>query len=293
MGIGTTPAYTQSTLTLRSTFGGSSSTNLDMVGPGSSGWQNQIRFLASSTAVRHAIVDDYGTNDLLISPGLGGGGVSVVRTNGKIEVGAGVANPNRSTYNGSLFVRGDGVALDIFNQQATTGWNSQIRFSGNSGIRHLIADDFTSNNLIIKVGNGGGANTKLLVDGNQDLTGNLAVSGTGNFAEKVRIGATAPTGSYTSYMLGVDGDIVAKKVIVQTTSWADEVFEENYKLATLEEVGAFIKQHKHLPEIPSEKEVLENGVSLGEMNKLLLKKVEELTLYMIAQQNQVNELMKK
>jgi len=94
-------------------------------------------------------------------------------------------------------------------------------------------------------------------------------------------------------MLGVDGDIVAKKVIVQTTSWADEVFEENYKLATLEEVGAFIKQHKHLPEIPSEKEVLENGVSLGEMNKLLLKKVEELTLYMIAQQNQVNELMKK
>jgi len=53
------------------------------------------------------------------------------------------------------------------------------------------------------------------------------------------------------------------------------------------------KTNKHLPEIPSEREVQESGVSLGEMNKLLLQKVEELTLYVMKQQKQIDELIKK
>jgi len=85
---------------------------------------------------------------------------------------------------------------------------------------------------------------------------------------------------------------VAKRVVVQTSSWADHVFADDYKLLSLEEVETFIKQHKHLPEIPSEKEVQESGVSLGEMNRLLLQKVEELTLHLIEVKRELDNLKK-
>ena len=61
----------------------------------------------------------------------------------------------------------------------------------------------------------------------------------------------------------------------------DYVFEKNYDLRPLTEVEAYINQNKHLPEIPAAKEMEQNGVNLGEMNMMLLKKVEELTLYVI------------
>ena len=73
---------------------------------------------------------------------------------------------------------------------------------------------------------------------------------------------------------------------------ADCVFEDNYHLKDLTEVEAFIKANKHLPEIPSATKVEEAGVNLAEMNKLLLQKVEELTLYLIEQQKEINQLKK-
>jgi hypothetical protein len=118
-------------------------------------------------------------------------------------------------------------------------------------------------------------------------------------SDNVQIGTVKPTASQfintTSgeHNISVNGWVVAKKVMVQTTDWADHVFEENYPLATLEQVESFIKENKHLPEIPSEKEVLENGIDTGEMNRLLLQKVEELTLYVIKQQKQIDEILKK
>ena len=63
----------------------------------------------------------------------------------------------------------------------------------------------------------------------------------------------------------------------------DYVFEKNYKLTPLEDIKTYIDQNKHLPEVPSAKEMEKNGVQLGEMNMLLLKKIEELTLYVIEQ----------
>jgi hypothetical protein len=63
----------------------------------------------------------------------------------------------------------------------------------------------------------------------------------------------------------------------------DYVFEKSYSLPSLEEVKSYIDQNKHLPEVPSAKEMESNGVNLGEMNMLLLKKIEELTLYVIEQ----------
>ncbi|SHF23709.1 hypothetical protein [Dysgonomonas macrotermitis] len=80
--------------------------------------------------------------------------------------------------------------------------------------------------------------------------------------------------------LDVNGTIRAKEVKVET-GWADFVFDKDYKLPTLQEVENHINEYKHLPDIPSEKEVKENGISLGEMQAKLLQKIEELTLYVI------------
>ena len=75
--------------------------------------------------------------------------------------------------------------------------------------------------------------------------------------------------------------------------WFDHVFDDNYKLMSLSELEQFIKTNKHLPEIPSEKEVKENGINLGEMQGKLLLKIEELTLYIIEQEKQLKELQKQ
>ena len=103
----------------------------------------------------------------------------------------------------------------------------------------------------------------------------------------VGIGTTNPG----SYRLAVEGRIGAREVDVKTSSWADFVFDEDYALPSLDEVDAYVDKHHHLPGLPSEAEVLEKGsVSLGEMQRLLLQKVEELTLYTIAQQKQIEAL---
>ncbi|RPE06021.1 hypothetical protein EGT74_27110 [Chitinophaga lutea] len=87
--------------------------------------------------------------------------------------------------------------------------------------------------------------------------------------------------------LSVKGTIKAMRVKVLQEGWADFVFADSYKLPSLMEVERFITEHRHLPEIPSEKEVAENGVDLGEMNRRLLQKVEELTLYIIQQEKEM------
>lgn len=88
----------------------------------------------------------------------------------------------------------------------------------------------------------------------------------------------------------MDGKLTAKEIEVKLDIWADYVFEEDYKLPTLFEVEQYIKENNHLPEVPSATEVMEAGVNLGEMDALLLKKIEELTLYIIEQQKQIDEL---
>jgi hypothetical protein len=81
--------------------------------------------------------------------------------------------------------------------------------------------------------------------------------------------------------LVVDNTIKAKEIEVEIDVWQDRVFEPDYPLMSLQELECYIKENKHLPEMPTEQEVLTNGISLDEMVVLLLKKVEELTLYVI------------
>lgn len=117
------------------------------------------------------------------------------------------------------------------------------------------------------------------------------------FAGNVGIGTTL-VNNPNGYKLAVNGKIGAKEVQVENTSssWADYVFEPDYELMPLNDLAAFVKSNKHLPEIPSKAEVEEHGHKLGEMDVLLLKKVEELTLYVIQLQeenkNQQAEIQK-
>jgi len=87
--------------------------------------------------------------------------------------------------------------------------------------------------------------------------------------------------NHSDAQLTVYGKIVATSCYITLDNWADYVFADNYHLPKLSEVESYYKLNKRLPEIPSEKEIIENGVDLAEMNKLLLKKIEELTIYLV------------
>ncbi|PXV61976.1 hypothetical protein CLV62_12319 [Dysgonomonas alginatilytica] len=93
--------------------------------------------------------------------------------------------------------------------------------------------------------------------------------------------------------LEVAGTIRATEVKIEALPWADFVFDKDYKLLSLEEVKAHIDEYKHLPDVPSEKQVIEEGINIGEMQAKLLQKIEELTLYVIQQDIKNKELEKE
>jgi hypothetical protein len=95
------------------------------------------------------------------------------------------------------------------------------------------------------------------------------------------------------FKLAVKGNVGAEEVQVKANYWSDFVFEDDYQLKDLEEVESFIEENKHLPDIPSENEVLKNGIQLGEMDAKLLQKIEELTLYMIEQNKKIEALLER
>ncbi len=102
--------------------------------------------------------------------------------------------------------------------------------------------------------------------------------------DRVGIGTSNPR-----YKLDVNGGIRAQEVVVETNG-ADFVFADDYQLRPLSEVEAFITENKHLPEIQSAQEMQENGVSVSELQTKLLQKIEELTLYLIQQEETIQEL---
>lgn len=142
----------------------------------------------------------------------------------------------------------------------------------------------------------GGTNNELLIN---FWCGRNTQINTGPNGGKVILGKTIigsqqlNAGPHTDAALTVDGKMVAKSCYITINDWADYVFASDYKLLSLKQVEAYYKENKHLPEVPSEKDVIENGVNIAEMNKLLLKKVEELTLYLVQQQKDIELLKSK
>jgi hypothetical protein len=156
---------------------------------------------------------------------------------------------------------------------------------GNSSNYSAMYNDYlnTVNHMIFesKDSNDGGA---FIFRSTQD-------SGTKDLLTINRFGSVGISTTTTgTHKLAVNGTIGAREIKVEASAWSDFVFEDNYQLKDLEEVESYIEENKHLPDVPSEKEVLENGIQLGEMDAKLLQKIEELTLYLI---NQNKQLMKQ
>ena len=97
----------------------------------------------------------------------------------------------------------------------------------------------------------------------------------------------------SDYRLAVNGKIICTEMKVKARPWSDYVFDDQYTLKSLKEVELFIKKNKHLPDVPSAKDVEENGIEIGEMQAILLQKIEELTLYSIEQQKQILDLQEQ
>jgi hypothetical protein len=166
--------------------------------------------------------------------------------------GTGVSiNPHGGTYFGSL----------AFNRDATLG-----NIYDPTGSAFQINNGGTDNNLHFQVYSGSGSqvtNNALVINGSNGSVG---------------IG----TANTFTYMLAVNGSAIATSMTVKLYgNWPDFVFKPNYHLLPLNEVKTYIDQNSHLPDMPSAEEVSKEGINLGEMNKRLVKKVEELTLYII------------
>jgi hypothetical protein len=155
---------------------------------------------------------------------------------------------------------------------------SAIHFSGTGGFSGRLRVGNTNVMSLLSSGNIGIGTTtpKAQLDVNQN----------------VAIGLDLTTVYPVGYKLAVGGNIIAEKVKVrkQSAGWPDFVFKKDYKLMTLPEIEAFVNKNSHLPEIPSASEIEKDGQDLGEMNRLLLKKVEELTLYIINQDKEITKL---
>jgi hypothetical protein len=119
-------------------------------------------------------------------------------------------------------------------------------------------------------------------NGTQYLGPYMTVSTSGALS----INTTDPKG----YQLAVNGSAICTKMVVKTqANWPDYVFKNGYQLPSLDSVAEYIQKHQHLSELPSADSVASNGLDLGNNQATLLKKIEELTLYAIGQQKQINE----
>ncbi|NLU94262.1 hypothetical protein [Chitinophaga sp. Ak27] len=133
--------------------------------------------------------------------------------------------------------------------------------------------------------NSAGTDNKLYM--NTASTGNIIMATGGG---SVGIGTVNPG----ACKLAVEGLLGARKIkVTQSPTWADYVFHDDYTIMPLYDTEKFIKANKHLPGIPTAKEVAENGYDVGEMNRLLLEKVEEMTLHLIRMQKKIDELESK
>ena len=192
------------------------------------------------------------------------------------KVGIGTTTPASDL---SIVSHGSGVSLNsgdgylgtlAFNRESATG----TIFNPAGNAFQINNGNGSDKNLHIQVYNGAGA-----MINSDALSINGTTSGVGINT------ASVPAG----YQLAVNGSVIATSMTVKLYgNWPDFVFKKDYKLRSLSELKSYLDRYSHLPEMPSAQEIAEKGINLGEMNKILTKKVEELTLYLI-KENQKNQ----
>lgn len=195
-------------------------------------------------------------------------------------------------------------------QNICIGSNSGTATSSGSGARNIFIgynsgyNNVTgSGNVFIghNAGSGSTGSNKLIIENTNNITTPLIW---GDFSTdqvklngKVGVGGittfptTAGSANVSAYQLFVKGGILTEEVRVMLQStWADYVFEEGYALPTLKEVESFINENGHLPNVPSAAQVAQDGIELGQIATIQQEKIEELTLYIIQQQKEIEEM---
>ena len=208
---------------------------------------------------------------LAFFPGEGLPTTFILNQNG--DVGVGTSSPTArltvagKSSNDGIWLAGTGTTnVALLNNTTTGAWNRLTQPGDNmllwkgSGVDNADAGGF------------------VIAPWSNDNNG-IRITPAGN----VGIGTPVPQAK-----LAVNGDIYSKKVKVTQIGWPDYVFQTSYRLRPLSEVEQYIKQYHHLPEMPSAEEVEKNNLDLGDTQAALLKKIEELTLYVI-EQNKKNE----
>lgn len=220
----------------------------------------------------------------------------LLKNSGNIGIGTGATAPTShlQMVNPALgTTTGAKVQWVNFSGNAGTGNNDQLKifhnryvagnnwFSSEIKIQRTV-DASDMNYISFRVNPTGGESINF-GSGNTDF---MSISNVG----QVAIGALKMTGTHSDAKLTVDGKIVSKEVIVTITNWADYVFAKDYKLNNLQDVENYINNNKHLPNIPSAKDIETNGISLAEMSKLQMEKIEELTIYVIQLKKEIDGL---
>lgn len=212
-------------------------------------------------------------------PSNGNAGVNTLAPAGNLQV-KGLSYWDAST---TLFLTNNAVDYGRTSLILTGRFqNNNDGWSFGSAARNAIVFAQNASSSAVNVGSIGDEKYSLQLEGNSNSLGfmsklngnnpNLVITQTGN----IGINTSTP-----NEKLSVNGKIRAQEIKVETANWPDYVFADDYKLMSLAELEKYVVQHKHLPEIPTANDVEKNGIDLGEMNKLLLKKIEELTLYLI------------
>jgi hypothetical protein len=190
-----------------------------------------------------------------------------------------------------------GFALDVAtNLSQSPSGGTNLRGSDGHFVRLFPSLAYLNYNSLVQPGDSaiiysGGTYT------NGSSGGSFVIAPWANATSGIRLDSNGNVGIGTAYpgtyKLAVEGNIGARDIIVTNSPWSDYVFEPGYHLRSLSEVNSYIQANHHLPEIPSEAEVKQKGVSVSEMQSKLLAKVEELTLHMIRQENENRELRER
>lgn len=253
-------------------------------------WDNSLSNMTDYLQLKHdgvnSRIESFGAGDLLLN----NGNPRNVKVN--LGSGSGYFETGNNTY---LATESGNVGIGTYTSQAALQIGDRFTFhNGNNKVigynyysdgtydKKLVTDE----TAVLFFQSDGGISFRTSPVGNQGDNISWTEAMNINNIGDVGIGSLPEP----NFKLAVCGGIFTDRVKV-VSSWCDFVFADDYDLKPLSEVKSFIERNKHLPEIPSESEIAENGLDLGEMSKLQMQKIEELYLHIIKQEEMINELM--